>query len=422
MEEIEKHPDDNEHTYRDWQRRILTVSWITYASFYLGKANIGPALPRIREFLTVDQFAVSPILAGFKFVYGIGQFVNGQIGDHVNPKYLIILGMVGSIVVNFFFGFGNAWGFLIVLWGINGFFQSTGWPPLVKILANWFPSSSRGNAMGIMSTSYQLGVSVSSILAGLLVGYKWRYAFWIPALLMSFIAVYFFISIKISPQEVDLASTNSYPKRSEDKQEPKGLRYTLRYTLTNPTLWIVAFSCAAINIVRYVYIDWWPSYITKTQGISINQATYQVSTVQIGGIVGSILIGWLADRFFGRKRSPIVLGTLASLGFFILIHSYIAQVSATMGIICLFLIGFTTYGPFAILTGADAQDLGGEHAVSSVTGFIDALSYIVASFGDIGIGWFAGRYGWQRLPIFWASVAFLAAVLIIPIWIKQYKK
>lgn len=411
---------NNKHIYHHWQRRILTVSWITYASFYLCKANIGAGLPQIRSYLNISKLAVSAIPAGFKIVCSVGHFVNGQIGDHVNPKYLITLGLVGSIVVNLFFGFGNALSFLVVLWGINGFFQSMGWSPLVKTLANWFPSSSRGKAMGIMSASYQVGAAVSLILAGLLVSrIGWRYAFFIPALLMSFFAIYFFRSIKISPQEVGLDPINSPSNKSPENQKSKGLSYTLKYTLTNPTLWLIALSCAAINIVRYVYIDWGPSYIMGTQDISIDQATYQVSAVQLGGVIGSIVVGWLADRFFGDKRSPIVLGTLASLGFFVFIHIYVTQINVVLGIICLFLIGFTTYGPFAILTGAEAQDLGGEHAVSSVAGFIDAFSYIGAFLGDIGTGWFTEHYGWQGGVIFWAGVAFFAAVLIVPVLIKQ---
>lgn len=422
MEKTKKHIGDNEQNYRGWQRRILTISWITYASFYLGKANIGAALPQLRKSLSLNQIAVSSIPASFKLVYGIGQFINGLIGDHVNQKYLVILGLVGSIAVNLFFGFGNALSFLIILWGINGFFQSMGWPPLVKILADWFDSSERGKVMGIMSTSYQIGASVSLILAGWLVSHiGWRYAFWLPTLLMSVIACYFFKTIKVSPQEMGLEEATDFHLKKPSFRKSKGLSYTLKYTISNPIAWLLASSCATINIVRYVYIDWGPSYIMSTQNISVAQATYQLAAVQIGGVIGAIVVGGLADRFFGNRRAPIIFGTLAFLSFFVLIHAYVTQISIILGIVCLFLIGFTTYGPFAILTGAEVQDLGGKHAVSSTSGFIGALSYIGAFFGDLATGWFTENYGWRAGIIFWASIAFLSAVLIIPIWIKQNK-
>lgn len=425
--QIEKISADNEQNHRNWQRKILTVSWITYASFYLCKANIGAALPQIRKSLNVSKLAVSAIPAGFKLIYGIGQFVNGQLGDHVNPRYLITLGMIGTLVVNFIFGFGDVvsvLSFLVILWGINGFFQSMGWPPLVKILANWFSSSSRGKAMGIISTSYQIGASVALIFAGSLVShFGWRYAFWTPALLVLLLAIFFFKSIKISPQSrrytsSGLAEISSYPEKSQDSQKSKGLSYTIKYTLTNPMAWLIALSCSAINIVRYVYIDWGPSYIMGTQDVSVAQATYQVSAVQIGGVVGSIVVGRLADSSFGDRRSPIIFGTLAFLGFFVFIHSYVNQISIVLGIICLFMVGFTTYGPFAILTGAEVQDLGGKHAVSSVSGFIGALSYLGAFLGDIATGWFTKNYGWQGGIIFWSSMAFFATALIIPMLLQ----
>jgi len=415
---------NNKSSYRTWQRNVLTVSWITYASFYLCKANIGAALPQIRRSLNIDSLAISVIPANFKLVFGIGQFVSGIIGDHINPKYLITLGMIGALLANFFFGFGKTLGFLVILWGFNGLFQSMGWPPLVKIISRWFSSSNRGKAMGIISTSYLVGAALSLISAGLIVNHiGWRYAFIIPALIMAILTIYFFKSIKISPREVGLDSIVDHSSnKSQSSSKLKKLNYTLKYTLINPKSWLIALSCAAIGIVRYVYIDWGPSYIMETQNITISQATYQISAVQFGGVMGSIAIGWLADHFFGERRFPIVLASLISLAFFVLIHNYITQINLILGVFCLFMIGFTTYGPFAILTGAEVQDLGGKHAVSSVSGFVGALSYIGAFLGDIATGWSTKNYGWQGGIIFWASSALFAALVIIPLLIKQYKE
>jgi sugar phosphate permease len=69
-----------------WQRRIFVTSWITYASFYLGRVNLAVALPALQ-----DQFGWAKAQAGlidsaFFWAYAVGQLVNGAFGDRVNVR------------------------------------------------------------------------------------------------------------------------------------------------------------------------------------------------------------------------------------------------------------------------------------------------------------------------------------------------
>ncbi|MFQ5801223.1 MAG: hypothetical protein ACE5HH_05855, partial [Candidatus Hydrothermarchaeales archaeon] len=45
---------------------------------------------------------------------------------------------------------------MIVIWAFNGFFQSMGWAPSVKTLANWFHPDERGRISGVFGTTYQI--------------------------------------------------------------------------------------------------------------------------------------------------------------------------------------------------------------------------------------------------------------------------
>jgi OPA family glycerol-3-phosphate transporter-like MFS transporter len=51
--------------------------------------------------------------------------------------------------MNIVFGFvGGLLTAMVVVWGFNGFFQSMGWGPTVKAMANWFPSGKRSRTSG----------------------------------------------------------------------------------------------------------------------------------------------------------------------------------------------------------------------------------------------------------------------------------
>ena len=59
-------------------------------------------------------------------MYSLGQFVNGQLGDKFGARKLVFVGMIGSALLNIIFSFSTAFGFMMVVWGLNGYFQSMG--------------------------------------------------------------------------------------------------------------------------------------------------------------------------------------------------------------------------------------------------------------------------------------------------------
>ena len=38
-----------------WQKRIVVMGWITYASYYLGRVNLATAIPDLREGLNLSS-------------------------------------------------------------------------------------------------------------------------------------------------------------------------------------------------------------------------------------------------------------------------------------------------------------------------------------------------------------------------------
>ena len=38
-----------------WQRRIVVMGWVTYASYYLGRVNLSTAIPDLREGLHLSS-------------------------------------------------------------------------------------------------------------------------------------------------------------------------------------------------------------------------------------------------------------------------------------------------------------------------------------------------------------------------------
>src|SRR5687767_12722724 len=173
------------------ENRVVWTLWLTYGVFYFCRTNISAAIPASvpgieapleSGGLGIPAAQVGWILASLKIAYGLGQVINGQLAERVSPRVLLALGMFGSAGLNVLFGFGAGFFFLLFVWAMNGYCQSLGWTPCVRVMANWVPVRRRGRAVGIIGTGYQITLGLTYLIAGQsaeLLG--WRGAFFVPA-------------------------------------------------------------------------------------------------------------------------------------------------------------------------------------------------------------------------------------------------
>ena len=61
--------------------------------------------------------------------------------------------------------FGSVMGLLIVLWGLNGIFQSVGGPASYSTISRWAPRTKRGRYLGFWNTSHNIGGAIAGGVA-----------------------------------------------------------------------------------------------------------------------------------------------------------------------------------------------------------------------------------------------------------------
>ena len=146
------------------------------------------------------------ILASLKIAYGVGQLLNGQLSERFSPRVMLAIGMFGSAALNVLFGLSAGFWFLLFVWATNGFCQSLGWTPCVRVAANWVPVERRGHAIGIIGTGYQITLGLTYFIASQAAEeYGWRGALYVPAILLAAAGV---VSYALSPNCPLKASTS----------------------------------------------------------------------------------------------------------------------------------------------------------------------------------------------------------------------
>ncbi|MBI2948932.1 MAG: MFS transporter [Verrucomicrobia bacterium] len=395
---------------------VLWVLWLTYGSFYFCRNNLGVALPGIQSELGYTKLQLGTILMSLKLAYGVGQFINGQLAERISPRKLLGVGMLCSAVLNVLFGFGAAFYFLLFAWACNGYVQALGWPPTMRVAANWFPATRRGRAIGIIGTGYQLCGALTFVVAGWSVDhFGWRGALYVPAVLLLASGLHMLLFLEEKPAATAEMPSEVASISSRNGKNASVLRNILD-TLLNPALWLIAVALCLLDACRYGFTDWGVTHLQEVQSSSVSGAAFKYAVLPFGGIIGAYVSGWATDRFFGGRRAPVICVLLLLLGILAVSYHYVAATSLILSVAVLFLVGFCVFGPQVLLVGTFPIDLARRGTAAAAVGFVNCMGYMGAAAGDIITGHLADEHGWKIAVFFWASCAFAGAATIAVLW------
>lgn len=175
--------------------------------------------------LGLDESQIGLVLGALKVAYAVGQLVNGQLAERMSPRLLLAIGMLGSAALNVAFGFSTALYFLIFIWAANGYCQSLGWTPSIRVLANWIPVARRGKVIGFVGTGYQLAGVLTFIVAGQsaeLLG--WRGALFLPAGILVLAAVAMLALLEDAPAKAPSPPAPANPRQQRRRRPVRGAR------------------------------------------------------------------------------------------------------------------------------------------------------------------------------------------------------
>src|SRR5215212_9089470 len=176
------------------QRRVVALGWITYAAFYLGRVNLAAALPAIQADFTWTPEQTAVLAGASLWTYAAGQLFNGWLGNRVDTRRMVLIGLGGSALLNLVFATLSSLPLMVIVWLLNGFFQSMGWGPILRTLSDNLSSAQRQRISGVFGASYVIGNVLSWTLSGWLLRFgNWRLVFAVPAFLMAVVAMVWYL-------------------------------------------------------------------------------------------------------------------------------------------------------------------------------------------------------------------------------------
>lgn len=412
-------------TWRYWRIRVFITVWVTYMTYYLGRTNIGIAKPFLMAEYNIDPGTMGAIGTALFLMYAIGQFVNGALGDKFGARRYVALGLIVSAFINLLFGFSNGiiW-LMLILWGLNGFFQSMGWAPSVKTTANWYSPEERGKWSSRLGTSYQVGGAVSWILATFLIvtlNLDWRFSFWVAGIIMLASGIHFYIRVRNAPEEVGLPSIEEEDAGKQEMGEIRedrhlGFNYTIRSIITNRTVWFASFGLFCLNIIRYGITEWLPYLLATEVTTGDFFPLWKTIAFPIGGTIGAITAAWFSDKYLKKRRMPIISALFIALAISLVLYAFLPPLDWLIGAPLLIIIGFLTFGPHVLLVSTVPMEFGTRKAASTATGFIDGWGYVGSAITVFFSGLLIGEQGPLSTFFFWVIMALVGGIVLLFNW------
>ena len=282
---------DNPPVARGYARYVLAVmvgiNFLNYMDRWVASAA---ATSIEKEFhLTNSQFGL--IGTAFLLVYAVAALPFGYWGDRGVRKTVIGVGVTIWSLATLFTGFARSYFQLFLSRAIVGVGEASYYPAGTSLMSDYFPKELRSRVMSVWNAGSTIGIAVGFAGGGLIAEkFGWRTAFYfaaVPGLLFALLAFGFKeplrgLAEKQGPVVVQTRDVNL--RRFLDLWRIPTLRATI---LAQTLLYFVLASNAF----------WLPTVLQRRFDMSESGAGLLSGVViVIGGLIGTLAGGWLADR------------------------------------------------------------------------------------------------------------------------------
>jgi len=425
---------------RPGRRAALTLGLMVlgYSGFYLCRSNLSASLPLILDELVAGgmgrgaaKVQMGLVVSAGILAYAIGKLPGGGLGDLLGGRRVFLAGMAGSVLFTIGFALGGSVPVFTAAWVGNRALQSIGWPGMLKIIPRWFPHSSYGVAMGVLSLSYLWGDSAGRVGMGYLIGLGlgWRGVFAAAAGTLAGLFVLNAALLRESPTEVGLEEPRTGPEDlfgeagAGADPTPPGLRELLGPLSRSPVFWLVCLLSFGLTLVRETFNTWTSTYFVEAVGMRADRAAGMSALFPLFGGFSVLLAGYLGDRPWRGGRAAIICGGLISAGAALLALGLVDPRASEAGPIALVsTVAFLLIGPYSYLAGAISLDLGGKRGGGTTCGVIDFFGYLGGALAGRTMAGVSVSHGWRGAFLVLAVVTWASSLAAGLLWVVQRRR
>lgn len=279
--------------------KIFGLSWAGWVFDFYDLILFTFLIIPIGAELHLSNLMLSYALSASIIAAAIGGVVFGVLSDKYGRKvvlqWTIIIYSVGTLLC----AFSTSLETLIFFRIITGLGVGGEWATGQTYVNETFPAKLRGRFGALLQTGNPVGFILAALVGGLLAPIiGWREAF-----LISFIPAVLVIIVRRKIPESDLWLKNKkYADKNVVKETLKIKRNEFISLFLKPyrKIFLMALILAILGSSAYWFTySWLPTYLQE-KNLSITKSALWIIVNQIGGIIGLVSFGYIADKF-GRR-------------------------------------------------------------------------------------------------------------------------
>lgn len=416
---------------------VAALIFLIYTVAAADRANLGVALPFIRQEFEMSNAQAGGLVSLFLLAYALAQlpsgFAFGRFGvSRILPGAMVLTSLLTGLV-------GTASSLLALKLYRLGLGIAEGPLPIsmTTTINNWFPAREKGTASGIFLSAVKFGpVIVPPLCAVIISVWGWReifYFFAIPGIVLA-VVWYFLVTDHPSRSRfVNLAElqyivedtaisqtarvhkTPAWVERLDRvirTRDEKPLE-TNRQVFKSWNIWGCATSYCFQLGVSSVLLAWIPTYLMTVKQFSIMNMGLVSAAPWVGAVLGNLLGGFCSDRLMGGRRKPGML--LSAVGTSLMMYLLINSPAEPL-----------PYGLLLMLTGV-VLSLGFSSYMVYPMGLTTKKTFpisnaIVNMIGQLGAaatpfitGLLLDNYGWNYVFAWLAIGSFISFIILLTI-------
>ncbi|MFF5864370.1 MFS transporter [Pseudomonas sp. NPDC012596] len=416
---------------------VAGLFFLVYTVASADRANLGVALPFIREEFPMTNAQAGALLSIFLLAYALAQIPSGFASSRFGVRNLFSLSMIATSIFTALMGTVSSVVGLKVCRFLLGIAEGPLPIGIAATINNWFPAKEKGTATGIFLAAVKFGpVIVPPLCVAIVAVWGWREIFYFFAIPGIILAVMWYFLVANQPAESRFVNAEelahitdesnnviSRPKegsRAQFKWLDKFIRVTpVEQIESSKSLfrsWNVIGCALGYSFqvgISMILLSWIPTYLVTVKNFSIMNMGLVAAAPWVGAIFGNLLGGILSDRLLGKRRKPgMMISALATAGMmYALINSpndptlYAALLFMTGTLIS---IGYSSYMVYPM-------GLATKKAFPIASSIVNTGGQLGGAAAPFLVGLLLDSYGWSQVFLCMAIASFTSFLILLTI-------
>lgn len=396
---------------------------LVYFGSYIMRINFAAMLATIYPDIGVTKSAIAVVITGMTLFYGSGQIINGILGDKINPKYMLTVGLSLAAACNIGMSFCQTVPWMTAVWCINGYAHSMLWPPIVRLMSTHLNDVEYNYATVRLYWGSSCGTILIYMLCPLLLKViTWRWIIACYAVMgIAIVAVWLLFSPRVLQKDA-VAPTQDNQDRSPAIPEKKAVPLPSRIWIS---VVMIFFAIILMGMLRDGVTNWMPSYLLESFGMPAENAIFATVILAVFSMISYSLFDTLHRKVFPNEIvcAAVIFGGAALCGAILYVINLFASTVIT-SMLLMALIVACTHGVNMMLISIVPKRFAKSGKVSTFSGLLNAGTYVGAAIATPVFALIAENYSWNINVLVWGVLAAVGTVIclaVMPLW-KKFRK